>query len=240
MPSLQETATRYLQSVVPLVAPEEHARTHAAVLDFIRPGGVGEALQQKLLARRADPAVKNWLSDWWNHSAYLGYRDSVVPYVSYFYSYRDDRRFGPRNPARRAAQIAAAALAFRDQLVANTLEPEYARGAPLCMHSYRYMFNCCRIPALPADYPQKYDYHRHQHIAVVRKNQFFAVPHVVDRVPLTAAELERQFRRVYELADASPTPPAVGALTSEHRDTWAQVLPPSSSCGMSRCLLTRP
>lgn len=233
MPSLQETATRYLRSVEPLVAPGEYARTSAAVLDFIRPGGVGEALQQKLLARCTDPAIKNWMIDWWNHSAYLGYRDPVVPYVSYFYSYRDDRRFGARNPARRAAAITAAALAFRDQLVAGTLEPEYVRRAPLCMDSYRYMFNCCRIPALPADHPQQYDYHRHQHIAVVRKNQFFAVPHLVDGVPLTAAELERQFRRVYELADASPAPPAVGALTSEHRDTWAQVC--ASSVGRGGC-----
>jgi carnitine O-acetyltransferase len=39
---------------------------------------------------------------------------------------------------------------------------------------------------------------------------------------LTTGELEHQFNRVYELANPEKVP-AVGALTTENRDTWTDV-----------------
>ena len=89
VPSLEETGRRYLKSVHPLLSPAEYERTSHVVSKFVRPGGEGEPLQKRLLARRDDPNIRNWIIEWWNHASYLGYRDPVVPYVSYFYSYRD-------------------------------------------------------------------------------------------------------------------------------------------------------
>jgi carnitine O-acetyltransferase len=88
VPTLEETAARYLKSVHPLLSSSELESTTKAVQDFIKPGGVGSKLQEKLLARRDDPKIKNWIYEWWNDAAYLTYRDPVVPYVSYFYSHR--------------------------------------------------------------------------------------------------------------------------------------------------------
>ena len=133
IPTLEETGRRYLKSVHPLLSPSEFERTTKAVEVFVKPGGEGELLQKRLLARREDPKIKNWLTEWWNHSAYLGYRDPVVPYVSYFYSYRDDRK--RRNPAARAAAITTAALDFKRQVDDGSLEPEYLRKLPMAMKS---------------------------------------------------------------------------------------------------------
>lgn len=216
VPSLEETGRRYLKSVHPLLSPAEYERTSKAVEAFIRPGGEGEPLQKRLLERAADPNIKNWLTEWWNHTAYLGYRDPVVPYVSYFYSYRDDRH--RRDPAKRAAAITTAVLDFKRQVDSGTLEPEYLRGQPQAMSSYQYMFNCCRIPAPGADYPRKYPPQENEHIVVVRKNRFFRVPVVVDGRPLNTAELQRQFERIYQVAQRAP---AVGVLTAANRDFWA-------------------
>ncbi|KAJ5671009.1 Carnitine O-acetyltransferase [Penicillium longicatenatum] len=215
VPSLEETGRRYLKSVHPLVSEAEYERTKTAVEAFIRPGGEGEPLQKRLLERAANPKIKNWIAEWWNQAAYLGYRDPVIPYVSYFYSYRDDRE--RRDPAKRAAAITSAALEFKKEVDAGTLEPEYMRGQPMAMSSYEYMFNCCRIPADPADYPQKYSAEENQHIVVVRKNQFFKVPLVVDGQTLNVSELEQQFQRIIEIAQ--PAPP-VGVLTVADRDHW--------------------
>ncbi|KAJ5484154.1 Carnitine O-acetyltransferase [Penicillium diatomitis] len=215
VPSLEETGKRYLKSVHPLVSEAEFERTKKAVDAFIRPGGEGELLQKRLLDRAANPKVKNWLSEWWNSAAYLAYRDPVIPYVSYFYSYRDDRE--RRDPAKRAAAITSAALEFKRQVDDGSLEPEYMRGQPMAMSSYEYMFNCCRIPAKPEDFPRKYSAAENQHIVVVRKNQFFKVLLVVDGQPLNVSELEQQFKRIYEIAQ--PAPP-VGALTVADRDHW--------------------
>ncbi|KAI9763334.1 MAG: Carnitine O-acetyltransferase mitochondrial [Geoglossum simile] len=215
VPTLQETAARYLKSVHPLLNKTEFENTQKAVAEFIRPGGDGEALQKRLVARREDPKIKNWVIQWWNDAAYLTYRDPVVPYVSYFYSHRDDRR--RRNPAKRAAALTTAALEFKKQVDEGTLEPEYMKGLPLCMDSYQWMFNASRIPARPADYPVKYAPAENKHLVVIRKNQFFKVAHESGGKQLNTAELERQFKRVYELAEKSPP---IGVLTTENRDIW--------------------
>jgi carnitine O-acetyltransferase len=218
VPSLQETADRYIKSVHPLLSPAEYEATKAAVADFIKPGGQGEELQKRLIAKRERPEIKNWIIDWWNYSAYLAYRDPVCPYVSYFYSFRDDRK--RRNPAKRAAAIVTAGLEFKKQVDDGSLEPEYMRKAPICMDSYQYMFNCTRVPAKPADYPQVYPAAEHKYFVVLRKNQIFKVFHEVDGKQLNTSELEQAFNKIYELAE---TAPAVGALTSENRDIWTDV-----------------
>lgn len=219
VPSLEETATRYVKSLRALYPAEDVAKSKAAVDDFIRPGGVGERLQAKLLARREDPNVKNWLYEWWNDAAYLAYRDPVVPYVSYFYSHRDDRR--RRDPAKRAAAVTTGGLAFKKLVDEGTLEPEYMKGLPICMDSYKWMFNCGRIPARPKDYSNKYDPKTHKHLVAIRKNRFYKILHEVNGQTLNTGELEAQFRRVYELAAATAdVAPPVGFLTSENRDVW--------------------
>ncbi|KAJ3561479.1 hypothetical protein NPX13_g8929 [Xylaria arbuscula] len=215
VPTLEETAARYVKSIHPLLSPVEFAASKKAVDEFIKPGGAGEELQKKLIAKREDPKTKNWIYEWWNDAAYLSYRDPVVPYVSYFYSHRDDRR--RRNPAKRAAAITTAALEFKKQVDSGTLEPEYMKKLPICMDSYKWMFNASRVAAKPADYPVKFDPKDHKHIIAIRKNQFFKIPHEIDGQQLNTSELEAQFAKVYKLAQRVP---AVGSLTSENRDVW--------------------
>jgi carnitine O-acetyltransferase len=215
-----ETAKRYLKSIHPLLSKTEYEHSQKAVEEFLAPGGPGETLQKRLVARREDPNVRNWIYEWWNNSAYLAYRDPVVPYVSYFYSHRDDRR--RRDPAKRAAAISTAVLEFKKQVDEKSLEPEYMKKLPMAMSSYEYMFNCCRVPAKSADYPVKYDYKENPFIVVIRKNQFFKVYHEVNGKQLNTSELEQQFRKVYAKAErAAP----IGVLTSQHRDAWTYVCP---------------
>ncbi|ODV90646.1 hypothetical protein CANCADRAFT_2379 [Tortispora caseinolytica NRRL Y-17796] len=218
VPSLEETAVRYLKSVKAAVSPEQYARTEQVVKDFLKPGSISHELQKRLEAKAADPNVKNWLYEWWNQLAYLTYKDPVVPYVSYFYSYNDDKLV--TNPDDRAGQVIVAALKFRDQVVDGSLEPEYMRKQPLCMDSYKYMFNCCRIPDLTADYPKKYDYAANDYIVVIRKNRFFKVPTQINGKRLTAAEFAAQCRAIRE--NTVNVGPGLGALTSMNRDDWAR------------------
>lgn len=216
VPALEETAKRYLKSLHPLLSQSEFEASTKAVEDFIKPGGPGPRLQEKLVALREDPKTKNWIYEWWNDAAYLTYRDPVVPYVSYFYSHRDDRK--RRDPAKRAAAISTSVLEFKKQVDAGTLEPEYMKKLPICMDSYQWMFNASRVAAHPKDYPIKYSPQDNKHIIAIRKNQFFKIPYEVAGKQLNTSELEKQFQRIYELAERVP---AVGALTSENRDVWA-------------------
>ena len=118
VPTLAETCQRYLKSIHPLLTQEEYAASEQAVAKFEKQAST---LQDRLVEKAEKPEVKNWIADWWLDAAYLAYKDPVVPYVSYFYAFRDDRK--RRNPAKRAAAIVTAALEFQKEVINGTLEP---------------------------------------------------------------------------------------------------------------------
>lgn len=215
VPTLEETSQKYLRSVEPLLNKSEFENTRKAVAEFAQPNGSGQELQKRLQARREDPKHRNWIYEWWNDAAYLSYRDPVVPYVSYFYSHRDDRR--RQVPAKRAAALTSAVLKFKQDVDNGTLEPEYMRKLPISMESYQWMFNTCRIPSPQRDHPIKYSHKDHPYFVVIRKNQFFKVFHHINGQQVNPAELETQFHRILAIAEKGP---AIGALTSQNRDLW--------------------
>lgn len=159
VPTLENTAARYLKSVGPFATPA----TSTAVANFLTSPLV-KTLQERLHLRAGKE--ENWLSDWWNEYAYMGYRGPNVPWVNYFYVHRDDklRLTGPK----RAAGLVRGLLYFRQMsdsygptpsiysfllacdhrtdvllicMCSESLEPEYAKKLPLCMASYKYLFN---------------------------------------------------------------------------------------------------
>lgn len=217
VPSLSSTAIKYLETVEPHVTKEAYAKTKKIVEEFIT-SEQGKELQHRLEARAAEPDRGNWLIDWWNDSAYMGYRDPVVVNVSYFYVHVNDKNI--KTPAKRAASLLKALLSFREMVETQQLEPEKVRNIPIAMSSYKWMFNSCRYPVKPSDTAKKFDYRNNQHIVFIRKNQFFEVSIVEDGQLLSTAELEAQVNKVIELAGKDKAIP-VGALTGENRDTWA-------------------
>ncbi|KAF9351323.1 Carnitine O-acetyltransferase mitochondrial, partial [Mortierella sp. AD094] len=219
VPTLAETCARYLKSVRPLLNDKEFAETTAAVAEFQKPGGVGEELQKRLLAKANDPKTVNWLEDWWNDLAYFGYRDPVVIYVSYFYAYKDDRL--RKKPTQRAAAIIQAAMDFRRQVVDESLAPEMVKKSPLDSSTYKYMFNACRYPAKPSDFELAFDPSKNNHVAVVRHNQFFVFDLVKDGKVLSTADIEAQLDAIVKLA-GDRKDPSIGVLTSDNRDIWTE------------------
>ncbi|KIJ62738.1 hypothetical protein HYDPIDRAFT_114433 [Hydnomerulius pinastri MD-312] len=218
VPPVSSTVSKYLETVKPHLTEAEYATTQAKASEFLSSPLAAE-LQKRLEARAADPSIKNWLADWWNDVAYMGYRDPVVVYVSYFYVHLDDAR--RRDPAKRAASLIKAMLPFREMTESKAIEPEKVRGMPLCMDSYKWLFHSSRYPVKPSDTAAKFDPTTHNHVVFVRKNKFFEVPLASpDGQELSAAELEVQIERVIKLAGDDKGVP-IGALTSENRDIWA-------------------
>ncbi|KAL6301959.1 acyltransferase ChoActase/COT/CPT [Sparassis latifolia] len=217
VPTLSSTAAKYLETVQPHLTPSEFATTQAAVKTFLE-SEQAKTLQARLEARAKDPNVRSWLSDWWNDVAYMGYRDPVVVYVSYFYLHRDDVH--KPGQARRAATLVKAMLPFRTLVESKQLEPEKVRGIPLTMESYQWLFHSCRYPEKPSDVAHKFDARENNHVVFIRKNKLFKVP-LADASgrELSSAELEAQIEKVIALAGTDKAVP-VGALTSENRDVW--------------------
>lgn len=86
VPTLEETAERYLKSLQPFHTPQDpsspatplptFAASQSAVADFLSDSLVRE-LQGRLEKRAAEKS--SWLSEWWNDAAYFGWRGPVVP-----------------------------------------------------------------------------------------------------------------------------------------------------------------
>ncbi|KAG7088269.1 hypothetical protein E1B28_012283 [Marasmius oreades] len=220
VPSLSDTAVKYLETVKPHVTDAEYAKTEAAVKTFVESPQAAE-LQKRLEARRADPNVKNWLADWWNELAYMGYRDPVVVFVSYFYVHLDDKL--RKDPVTRASSLIKAMLSFRALTESQQLEPEKVRGAPLCMDSYKWLFHSSRYPTKPSDTARKFDPATHNHVVFIRKNKFYMVP-LTNKMgkEVSAAELEVQIERIINRAGSDTSPTPIGALTSDNRDLWTE------------------
>ena len=217
VPPLSSTIAKYLETVQPHLTAAEFAKTSEAAHAFEK-SPIGLELQKRLEARRAEPGMKNWLADWWNDVAYMAYRDPVVVYVSYFYVHLDDKRI--RNPATRAATLIKALLPFRDLTESGRLEPERARTTPLCMASYKWLFNSSRYPTKPSDTAKKFDAALNNHVIFVRKNKFYEVQVVQNGKELSLVELESQVNKVISMAGSERALFPVGSLTSENRDTW--------------------
>lgn len=139
VPSLSSTAQKYLETVRPHVDDTAFAATQAAVAEFIE-SPLAADLQNQLETRAKEEGRKSWLSDWWNDVAYMGYRDPVVVFVSYFYVHVDEKlELRSFTPAERGARLIKGMLAFREMTETQQLEPEKVRGAPLCMESYKWL-----------------------------------------------------------------------------------------------------
>ncbi|QRV92663.1 carnitine O-acetyltransferase [Ceratobasidium sp. AG-Ba] len=214
VPDIASTATKYLDSVRALTTDAEFAKTKAAVDEFVASPQAAE-LQKRLKDRAATPGIENWLADWWNDVAYMGYRDPVVVFVSYFYVHVEES--GRKSQAERAARLVKSMLPFRDMTESGQLEPEKARTTPLDMSSYKWLFNASRYPVKPSDTATKFDPATNNHIVFIRKNRFFEF----DVTGLSTADLTSQIQRIIDAAGPEAAAHPVGALTSENRDTWA-------------------
>ncbi|EJU03720.1 carnitine acetyl transferase [Dacryopinax primogenitus] len=231
---LEETITKLKRSLHPLRANEEQYITACKKLDeFSRPGGVGRMLQQRLeererlgaLGEDGGEAGGHWLERWWDDGAYMAYRDSIVVNVSYYYGFTPQPAHLPSHPAYCAASLTRGALLFRRALYAGKLAPDSVKEGPLCMDAYRWMFDCCRVPGVPADWAVSYAQDlavqgKPGHVIVIRRNRFWKIEvGDVNEEILSTSDLERQFQHIYTHMTADG--PAVGILGGNDRDTWS-------------------
>lgn len=223
VPKLEETVALYLSTVEPLSTPVEFARTKALAQDFLRKGGLGQELHQRLLQRAAERQDTSYLSEWWNKGGYLEVRDPVVFNVSYFFHFSDSVHANQRSNVGRAAALLRATMEFRQLIVNGTLEPEQLgpKKTPVCATAYKYMFNACRIPHRGQDTYRLYDPQMYNHIVVMRHNKFFQVDlmdHTTKKV-LSMEQIAHQLSRV--IASAGSIESSIGVLSSTDRDIWA-------------------
>ncbi|MCO5613879.1 hypothetical protein L7F22_068157 [Adiantum nelumboides] len=222
VPTLEETIPKYYRTTLPHQSDSTKAVTEKAVESALKgkDAALFKQLQERLVARSKDPESDgNWLAAWWNDAAYMGYRDPVVPFVSYFYIHKDD--LARRTYSTRAASQLKAILRFRDLVESEQLAPEKTKTGPLCSGSYPWMFNSVRIPEIPLDQAKKYPSAENNHVVVLHNGRYFEFEVRHNGQELSAKEIEAQLEKIVASSPESTAFP-VGSLTSQNRDAWTQ------------------
>ncbi|KAJ1998705.1 hypothetical protein GGI04_004134 [Coemansia thaxteri] len=236
IPTLTDTATRYLKSLRPLLSTERYSGAERAVSLFIKDGELGPVLQRRL--EEADrQAPYSWLEDIWLKKAYLEWRDPSYINVNWFAFLADNPDFALVANAPRGrptgVQIARAARVITHMLEANealnqqAIPADVQRDAPLCMNQYKWQFGTTRIPRPGCDelvnqYPSTA-----KHILVMYRNQTVEVPVYNSagqraNIGQITAQLVLATERIDTLLSQVQAQPPVANLTAGHRDDWTK------------------
>ncbi|KAK9767662.1 Carnitine O-acetyltransferase mitochondrial [Basidiobolus ranarum] len=233
IPDLHETADRYLRSLEPVLKNnEEFERAAQAVGAFVKPNGLGETLQKRLVTLEKNTEF-SWLEDIWVNKAYLEYREPVLLNVNWWCTFNNppqgivETKKGSFSDAQieRASSFVKNVLEFNDLVNKQELPVDQLRKTPLCMNQYKRIFGTARIADATRDrliynYPATAKY-----IIVMAKDQFFKVNVLGENGQVVSTkQIKDQLHKVVDAVQNLPEEQAsVGILTSEHRDVWGKI-----------------
>ncbi|SCU95138.1 LADA_0G13762g1_1 [Lachancea dasiensis] len=224
VPELEETLAKYIETIKPYCQTrsqlEEQKRLCASFA-----AGAGPELQERL--QKFSDKSRNWLSHFWDNTAYLDYNDPVVPYVSYFYAHRPLPNSHARiqsDPLLKATAIILSVLRFMELLKDESLPAELVKNHPFCMNGFSLMFNNARIPGGGRDTNVFYSLHEHNFISVAFRGNFYTLwTHNEDGEVLKPHEIWHQLYAISNSGNAykpEPTSAGIGTLTSLPRTEW--------------------
>jgi len=230
VPELPETLNKLKETLRPIAwSEEEYNAAVKKIEEFSGKEGLGAELQRRLVehaSKNGNAQGTHWLEKWWDDAGYMGYRDSVIINVSYYYGFDVPKPGQFASPAERAAGIARAALLFRQKLKEGGVPPEATKEGPLCMDTYRWMFDNCRVPGKDGlDFSTSYATESPAgngtgHIIVLRKNRVWKIQAVAeDGSILSTEDIKKQIDYIY--ANTTGEYAGVGVLTASNRDVWA-------------------
>lgn len=249
VPKLEDTIRRYLAAQRPLLNDEQYSKTEKVANDF--QNGFGKQLHEELVALDKTNKHTSYISAPW-FDMYLAARESVVLNFNPFMSFNPDPKPEYNDQLVRATNMVCSAVRFMKTLRAGLLEPEVfhlnpaksdtdsfkkfirwvpssiswfgaymVNAYPLDMSQYFRLFNSTRIPKHKRD--ELFTDQKGRHLLVIRQGNLYVFD-ALDRDGNLKKPSEIQAHLKYILAD--PTPASsfpLGVLTSENRDTWADL-----------------
>ncbi|XGW11011.1 hypothetical protein V3C99_012483 [Haemonchus contortus] len=221
VPDPRTTLEHFLEFAKPLQTKKEFEDTKLIVERFKEKE---LPILQKLLEQRAT-TLNNWLTPWWLNVAYLESRTPLPIITSpgllfpLFPSNDKDTRID------HAAKITQAAVEFYLKILRNELPQDMAGKTPFDMSQYKFMYGTTRIPKKGCD-EIRYgcsNENQSKHIIVIHNGHLFSMP-VLNAAgqPLSLSALSGFFSDVIRQSHERKQH-AVGIVSSDNRDRWAEV-----------------
>uniref|UniRef100_A0A3P9D7U1 Carnitine palmitoyltransferase 1A2b n=1 Tax=Maylandia zebra TaxID=106582 RepID=A0A3P9D7U1_9CICH len=145
VPAIQDTVSRYLESVRPLLTDPEFKRMSDLANEF--ESNLGNRLQRYLKLKAL--WATNYVSDWWEEYVYLRSRGPIMVNSNYYGM--DFLYVTPTSvQAARAGNTITALLLYRRKVNREELKPSRVPGTviPLCAAQCERMFNTTRTPGV--------------------------------------------------------------------------------------------
>ncbi|XP_055542353.1 carnitine O-palmitoyltransferase 1, liver isoform isoform X3 [Wyeomyia smithii] len=218
LPSVENTMSRYLRSVRPLLDDDNYSRMERLAKEF--QNGIATKLQRYLLLKSWWST--NYVSDWWEEYVYLRSRGALMVNSNF---YGMDAIFTQPTTVRsaRAASVINMLLQFRRIVERQELEPILVQGlVPLCSWQYERIFNTVRIPGIETD--KIVHYQDSNHIVVLFRGCYYKVVIYHNGRILRPCEIQIQIEEILHSSDK----PQVGeellaSLTAGDRTKWAKI-----------------
>uniref|UniRef100_A0A4W5KTT8 Carnitine O-palmitoyltransferase 1, muscle isoform n=1 Tax=Hucho hucho TaxID=62062 RepID=A0A4W5KTT8_9TELE len=234
VPSVDDTITRYLESVRPLLDDEQYNQMEVVANDFKK--DQAPKLQKYLILKSW--WATNYVSDWWEEYIYLRGRSPIMV-NSNFYAMDLLYVTPTHRQAARAGNAVHAMLQYRRKLERGEHAPLRALGVvPMCSYQMERMFNTTRIPGIETGehtaacwghntIRRSLDFVQHlsdrKHLVVYHKGRFFKVWLYYGGCHLWPSELETQFQMILnDTTEPQPGELKLAALTAGNRVPWAR------------------
>ena len=203
---------------------EEMEETKKVVAQFAEKDGPSLDAQLRQLAAQAETS---WLEGMWD-TAYLEYRERTPINVSPAFMLENEPASRGTSQTDRAARLLEATAAFTLAMRSGSLPIDKEGGKAICMSQYEHLLGAARIPVSGRDVLVS-NHHSH-HVVVLAKRQYYVIDIIDPKSgkPIPAAQLKATLAKIVDDADACAAPsqpaiPNISVLTSDHRDTWADV-----------------
>eukprot|EP00759_Apiculatamorpha_spiralis_P053395 PhF_6_TR6183/c0_g1_i1/m.9273/K00624/E2.3.1.7; carnitine O-acetyltransferase len=249
IPTLEETCSLYLDSLIGICTAEEFSQAKKSVEDFLRPGGIGEQLQHCLQQKEKEMSLNHsspsWLEPWWD-DAYLCGRDPIPINVNYCFGL-EDHPGGKEcmNQTWRAAALLHSAMEVcleirQGKFPLDCEKTPSGEKSPLDVSQLARVFGASRVPSHPRDFIVTYTTVRPcpadvgsttsqyvpidpTHVIVMCRNRFFKIDVIEGNSVIPIERIESSLQKIH--AECSQRPkggPPVGLFTTQHRSVWAQ------------------
>ncbi|ETL50117.1 hypothetical protein L916_00604 [Phytophthora nicotianae] len=266
IPKLEDTLTRYLASVEPVVTSDQLAETRRAVMDF--QSGVGPELHRALVARDAANTHTSYINQWWLEM-YLDDRQPLPINYNPQIKLKMDPVPAKNSQSQRAVSLIASTVRVHRTLRDKKLEPDIfhtkpdttktnafqyfckllpesvsfygaaALGAyPLDMSQYKNLFSSTRLPRLGRDELKVSP--GSKHVVVQRGTKFYTFDVLTadgSAVPDEQILANVEAILAEPLTKSTPDEPGMGLMTTMNRDSWANAREKLEASGVNKANL---
>ncbi|KAH8345402.1 hypothetical protein KR067_004144, partial [Drosophila pandora] len=212
---LEETLTRFMNSVEPLLSAEELKKQKVITDEFLK--RQGKDLQE--LLEKAGNEERNWLAHRWLKTAYLKYRSPVTVFVSPGMTFPRQKFNDSESFIKYASKVIFGLGEFNNMVHANKIPIVKMGKLELDNSQFGKVFGTCRIPKRGTDelvYNPCADY-----VVVIYKNHFYKLNIYNSMGELIAADnLAEELKNI--IANELKLGVPYGILSTDSRDNWAE------------------